>query len=112
MFEDSRTYYEKMCNVNLTVEEVPEDMAETCLFTLSAEQLISESIKTMAVWALPLEEKIEIKVHTDGTIKPDEAVKESCAKLNDQLEQLANEFRQELQKFVGEDGLGGGIQIV
>ena len=60
----------------------------------------------------PLEEKIEIKVHTDGTVKPDEAVKESCAKLNDQLEQLANEFRQELQKFVGEDGLGSGIQIV
>ena len=61
MFEDSRTYYEKMCNVNLTVEEVPEDMAETCLFTLSAEQLISESVKTMAVWALPLEEKIEME---------------------------------------------------
>jgi len=61
VFEDSRTYYEKMCNVNLTVEEVPEDMAETCLFTLSAEQLISESVKTMAVWALPLEEKIEME---------------------------------------------------
>ena len=61
MFEDSRTYYEKMCKVNLTVEEVPEDMAETCLFTLSAEQLISESVKTMAVWALPLEEKIEME---------------------------------------------------
>ena len=61
VFEDSRTYYEKMCNVNLTVEEVPEDMAETCLFTLSAEQLISETVKTMAVWALPLEEKIEME---------------------------------------------------
>merc|ERR1712177_62586 len=50
-----------MCNVNLTVKEAPEDMAETCLFTLSAEQLISESVKTMAVWALPLEEKIEME---------------------------------------------------
>ena len=57
----------------------------------------------------PLEEKSEIKVHTDGTVKPDEAVRDSCNKLNEQLELLANEFKLELQKFVGEDGLGGGI---
>ena len=31
----------------------------------------------------PLEEKIEIKVHTDGTVKPEEAVRDSCTKLSD-----------------------------
>ena len=44
----------------------------------------------------PLEEKIEIKVHTDGTVKPDEAVRDSCTKLGDELEKLAAEFRTEL----------------
>merc|ERR1719385_683541 len=61
VFEDSRTFYGKVCNVNLTVEDVPEDLAESCLFSLSAEELIGESIKAMAVWALPLEEKIELE---------------------------------------------------
>ena len=45
----------------MTVEEVPEDMAQSCLFSLSAEEIISESIKAMKVWAMPLEEKIELE---------------------------------------------------
>merc|ERR1711936_650566 len=61
VFEDSRTFYEKLCNVNLTVEEVPEDMAQSCLFSLPIEQIIGESIKAMKVWAMPLEEKIELE---------------------------------------------------
>jgi len=61
VFEDSRTFYETVCNVNLTVEEVPEDMGQSCLFSLPAEQIISESIKAMKVWAMPLEEKIELE---------------------------------------------------
>jgi len=56
VFEDSRTFYEKVCNVNLTVEEVPEDMAQSCLFSLTAKEIIGESIKAMKVWAMPLEE--------------------------------------------------------
>ena len=54
----------------------------------------------------PLEEKIEIKVYTDGTVKPEEAVRDSCTRLADDLEKLSTEFRTELQKFVGEDGAG------
>ena len=54
----------------------------------------------------PLEEKIEVKVYTDGTVKPEEAVRDSCTKLNDELDKLATEFRSELHKFVGEDGIG------
>ena len=54
----------------------------------------------------PLEEKIEIKVYTDGTVKPEEAVRDSCTRLSNDLDKLAAEFRTELQKFVGEDGAG------
>ena len=59
----------------------------------------------------PLEEKIEIKVHTDGTVKPDEAVRDSCTKLNDELEKLSTEFKTELEKFVGARD-GAGMQLI
>ena len=58
----------------------------------------------------PLEEKIEIKAYTDGTVKPEEAVRDSCTRLNNELEKLATEFRTQLQKFVGEET--GGLQLV
>jgi len=61
VFEDSRTFYERVCNVNLTVEEIPEDLAQSCLFSLSVDDIISESIKAMKIWAEPLEEKIELE---------------------------------------------------
>ena len=45
----------------MTVEEIPEDMAQSCLFSLSVDDIISESIKAMKIWAEPLEEKIELE---------------------------------------------------
>ena len=58
----------------------------------------------------PLEEKIEIKAYTDGTVKPEEAVRDSCTRLSNELEKLAAEFKSELQKFVGEES--GGMQLM
>ena len=36
-------------------------MAQSCLFSLSVDDIISESIKAMKIWAEPLEEKIELE---------------------------------------------------
>ena len=40
----------------------------------------------------PLEERIEIKVHTNGEVKPEKAVQEACLNLSEDLEQLSSEF--------------------
>ena len=47
----------------------------------------------------PLEEKIEVRVQTNGELKPEDAVREACTKLNEELDSLANDFRAEVAKF-------------
>ena len=47
----------------------------------------------------PLEERIEVRVQTNGDIKPEEAVREACTKLHDELDLLSENFRAELLKF-------------
>ena len=51
----------------------------------------------------PLEERIEVRVQTNGDVKPEEAVTESCTKLHAELEQLGEDFRTEMRRFLGED---------
>ena len=48
-------------------------------------------------------------VHTDGTIKPEEAVREACSSLHQDLQGLSENFMEEMRKFQGEEGLGGGL---
>ena len=40
----------------------------------------------------PLEERIEIKVHTDGMVKPEQAVKEACSDLSEHLSDISIAF--------------------
>ena len=49
----------------------------------------------------PLEERIELRVQTNGDLKPDEAVLETCEKINGELDELAANFRKEIEKFSG-----------
>ena len=51
----------------------------------------------------PLEEKIEVRVQTNGDVKPEEAVRDACTMLKDELDKLAENFRVEIAKFQGED---------
>ena len=51
----------------------------------------------------PLEERIEVRVQTNGDVKPEEAVVDACTTLHGELEELADNFRAEVKKFVGED---------
>merc|ERR1739841_214326 len=44
----------------------------------------------------PLEEKIEIKVQTNGEIPPPDAILDSCGKLSQTLGKLVENFRQEV----------------
>ena len=47
----------------------------------------------------PLEEKIEIKVQTNGEIPPPDAVLESCDQLNLTIGNLISSFKEEIEKF-------------
>ena len=40
----------------------------------------------------PLEERIELKVHTDGAMKPEEAVQQACAELDQHLNEISASF--------------------
>jgi carboxylesterase type B len=61
VFEDGRLFLEKMCNMNTTVEGIPENLTASCLFSLSADALITECLKPMALWAQPMDRKIELE---------------------------------------------------
>ena len=51
----------------------------------------------------PLEERIELKVHTDGVQKPEEAVRLACEQLHTHLGQIQSSFIQQLKNYLGED---------
>ena len=51
----------------------------------------------------PLEERIEVRVQTNGEVKPEEAVKEACSGLHAELDKLADDFRAEFNRFAGVD---------
>ena len=51
----------------------------------------------------PLEEKIEIKVQTNGEVTPPDAILQSCAALNGTLEKLIGSFKDEIDKYKGTD---------
>ena len=57
----------------------------------------------------PLEERIEVRVQTNGEVKPEDAVKEACSKLGSELDQLASDFRTEVAKFVGASAVENAI---
>lgn len=59
-----------------------------------------------------MEERIEVKVHTDGQIKPEDAVREACTKLNEELTGLSESFTEEMRKFQGEEGLATGAMML
>ena len=44
----------------------------------------------------PLEERIEVRVQTNGESKPEDAVKEACTNLNQELGQLYQDFAAEV----------------
>ena len=60
----------------------------------------------------PLEERIEVRVQTNGDVKPEDAVKEACSKLGNELEELAANFRTEIEKFNGADLNSGAAGMV
>ena len=51
----------------------------------------------------PLEERIEVRVQTNGDVKPEDAVREACTKLHEELDSLAENFRAELTKWQGDE---------
>ena len=59
----------------------------------------------------PLEEKIEIKVQTNGEIPPPDAILDSCGKLSQTLGKLVDNFRQEVERERKEqqERIGQGI---
>ena len=57
----------------------------------------------------PLEEKIEIKVQTNGEVPPPDAILQSCQSLNLTLDKLLKSFQEEINQFKGNEmsGFGG-----
>ena len=49
----------------------------------------------------PLEEKIEVRVQTNGEVAPPDAILQSCQALNLTLGKLIDSFQEEIAKFKG-----------
>jgi len=50
-----------MCGVNTSITGVPEDMEDTCLYKITAEDMVNEVNKAFSVMAKPLEEQEEFE---------------------------------------------------
>jgi carboxylesterase type B len=61
VFHDSRLFLENVCDFNTTTEELPQDMSSTCLFSLSAEKIVQESLKAYTVMGKSMTERMEIE---------------------------------------------------
>ena len=48
----------------------------------------------------PLEERIEVRVQTNGEVKPEKAVVEACDKVHQELGELHSNFVTEINKFL------------
>merc|ERR1712093_771346 len=59
----------------------------------------------------PLEEKIEIKVQTNGETAPPDAILDSCNKLNMTLTNLAEQWREEVARKAEEKAAAAENQI-
>ena len=57
----------------------------------------------------PLEERIEVRVQTNGEVKPEEAVTEACTKMHDEISQLVSDFEAEIAKFKGDEAAGMAV---
>jgi len=60
VFEDSRFLLENLCNFNSSTE-IPENLNSTCLFDISVEDLLTETLKPMALFAMPTAERIVLE---------------------------------------------------
>ena len=56
----------------------------------------------------PLEEKIEVKVQTNGEVAPPDAILQSCQQLNLTLGKLIDNFSEEILKYKGADAVPAG----
>ena len=59
--EDSRRFFEKLCDFNSTTSSMPANMSSTCLFSLPAEDLVKETLAALAAWGKPMEERIQME---------------------------------------------------
>lgn len=60
-YRDSRRLLENLCNMNTTTEGIPQDLSSSCLFTLSAEDIVKETTKPFTLWTKPTLERIQIE---------------------------------------------------
>merc|ERR1719427_150513 len=61
LLDDSRRFFETMCDFNTTTNDLPQDMSETCLFQSPVEDIINEAGKVMTVYSKPWEERIALE---------------------------------------------------
>ena len=59
--EDSRRFFEKLCDFDSTSSSLPADMSSSCLFTLPAEDLITETLGALAAMGKTLEERVQME---------------------------------------------------